>query len=154
MSEKNVTSPTKPQYKRSLRNLFINPRYQLRYVFWLGASGLGLIGMYSLLFYRYVRENYAILVDLSPMNEEAKAQLYRELTEVIVRISAFSVVFLVLVTVVGIIYSHRTAGPMFQFKRVFDQIKSGDTSARIHLRPNDEFKDVAQAFNQMMDTLK
>jgi methyl-accepting chemotaxis protein len=37
---------------------------------------------------------------------------------------------------------------------VIDEIKSGNHNARVHLRAKDEFQDVAESFNQMMDKLQ
>ena len=140
-------------YQRKLKNLLINPKYQIKYIFWISLTGLGLVALNAGLVYHYVSENYAILVDLSPMTDEAKAQLYRELREIIIKLSLISIGFLSVVSFFGLIFSHRTAGPMYHFKRIFNAIKSGDTKARVHLRPKDDFQDVAQGFNEMMDSL-
>ncbi|MGK5087392.1 methyl-accepting chemotaxis protein [Bdellovibrionota bacterium FG-2] len=139
--------------QRRLLNILINPAYQLKYVFWISTTGLALIFVNAAVFYFYVRENYAILVDMSPMTAEAKALLYRELHEILLKLGAGSFIFLLAVVGMGIILSHRTAGPMFHFKRIFSSIEQGDMSARVRLRPKDDFQDVAQKFNAMMDAL-
>lgn len=136
---------------RSLKSILINPKYQLRYIFWLTGTGLILVALNAGLFYSYVSENYQILVDLSPMTDEVKAQLYTELNQVMIKLIGLSLLFLVLVGILGIVFSHRTAGPMFHFKRVFNAVKNGDKSQRVRLRPTDDFQDVAKAFNDMMD---
>lgn len=141
-------------YKRSLKNLWLNPKFQMKYVFWLSATGLVLVAVNALVFYRFVSENYAILVDLSPMTDEAKAQLYHELHSIIGLIIAFSFLFLLATSIVGVVLSHRTAGPLYKFKKVFGEIRDGRRNLRLHLRPNDDFKDVAQVFNEMMDSLE
>src|SRR5262249_37280276 len=74
------------RHQRKLKNLLINPKYQLKYTFWLTFTGVFLIALNATLFYHYISENYAILVDLSPMNDEAKKQLYTELREIIWRL--------------------------------------------------------------------
>lgn len=137
--------------QRSFKNILINPGYQLRYTFWLSASGLVLIALNAAVFYIYVRENYAILVDLSPMTDDAKAQLYSELDQILIKLTLLSCGFLAALSTLGIFFSHRTAGPLYHFKRVFNQIRSGDVKARIRLRPKDDFQDVAESFNTMID---
>lgn len=137
--------------KRRFRNLIINPQYQLKYIFWVTLSGAGLVLINAATFYLYIRENYSILVDLSPMTDEAKAQLYQELHEIMIKLGVGSILFLLFVSLIGLVISHRTAGPMFHFKRVFNEIRDGKSEARLRLRPNDDFQDVATAFNQMMD---
>ncbi len=139
--------------RRYFRNLLLNPAYQLKYVFWLGLTGLLLTAINCTIFYIFTRENYSILVDLAPMTDEVKTQLYQELYQIIGYMGLFSLAFLILVCFLGLALSHRTAGPLYHFKRVFESIKNGKHEARVHLRPKDDFKDVAQAFNEMMDKL-
>ena len=140
-------------YKRKLSNIFINPKYQMRYIFWLTGTGFTLVFANTLVFYWYVKENYQFLVEMSPMTDEAKAQLFKELSNILVILSLTSALFLLFVAFVGLIYSHRTAGPLYHFQRVFQEIKNGNRSARIRLRPNDDFKEVANTFNEMMDKI-
>lgn len=144
----------KKPYQRSLRNYLINPRYQLKYIFWITMTGLALILIYSTLMYRYIHENYALLIELSPMTDDVKAQLYRELREIVIKVSGISFLFLTVCSFFGLLLSHRTAGPMFHFKRVFGEIQAGQLDRRIRLRPKDDFRDVAEAFNKMMDSLQ
>ncbi len=140
-------------YKRSFKNLIINPFYQMKYIFWVGSTGLTIVLGYTLIFYSYMKENYAILVDLSPMSDDAKSQLYRELHQVLIILSSCSVAFIGMVSFFGLVFSHRTAGPLYHFKRVFREIESGNRKARVKLRPKDDFQDVASAFNHMMDVI-
>jgi methyl-accepting chemotaxis protein len=145
--------PTQP-YQRNLKNLLINPRYQLRYVFWLTSSGFALVALNAVIAYSFIKENYLTLVDLSPMTDEAKTQLYAELRQLTLSLGGLSILFMVIISVMGILLSHRTAGPMYHFKRVFDEIRSGNRKQRVRLRPKDEFQDVAKSFNDMMDSLQ
>ena len=138
---------------RKLKNFLINPKYQLRYVFWVSSTGLLLISLYSILVYHYVSENYSILVELSPMEDAAKIQLYSELKEIIFKLCGGSVIFMGLVSLLGIKLSHKTAGAMFAFKKTFKKIQDGDLQARINLRPGDDFQDVAHAFNEMFEVV-
>lgn len=144
----------RPNSQRKLKNIFINPAYQLKYVFWTTATGLALIFINSAIFYMYIRENYKVLVDMSPMEDDAKAQLYSELHQILIVLGSFSILFLFMVAIFGIILSHRTAGPMFHFKKVFREIRSGAHDSRIHLRPKDDFADVAQECNDMINYLQ
>lgn len=139
--------------QRRFKNFIINPAYQLKYVFWLTGTGLLLTLVNSAIFYSFTKENYAILVDLSPMTEDARSQLYAELHRIFLYLAVFSAAFLIFIAALGIYLSHRTAGPLYQFKRVFDDVRAGNRTSRLSLRPNDEFRDVADAFNQMMDSL-
>jgi len=145
--------PNPIKRRRSLRNFWINPEFQSRYIFWISASGLALVALNAAVFYFYTQENYAMLVDLSPMTDEAKALLYSELREIVTKLVLASAAFLGATAAIGVVISHRAAGPMFHFKRVFAEIRNGNRAARVNLRPKDDFQDVAIEFNRMMDSV-
>ena len=138
---------------RKISNYLVNPRYQLKYIFWLSLAGLLLVAANGYLVYHYVHENYLALVDLSPMTEEVKQVLRQELHEIVIRLALISVGFLGIVGGIGLVFSHQTAGPLFHFKRVIGEVIAGNLNARVRLRPKDDFQDVALAFNEMVDHL-
>jgi hypothetical protein len=138
-----------PENRRRLRSYLLNPQYQLKFIFWLTIPGVCLIAVNALVFYYYVRENYAILVDLSPMTDAAKTQLYAELGSIIFKLVAFAVVFLFIVMFLGLILSHRTVGPLYRMKKICQAICVDDMAgAAIQLRPGDDFRDVADSFRE------
>jgi len=59
-----------------------------------------------------------------------------------------------LVVIISIILSHRIAGPVFRIGRYLKSLSSGDLSAKLHLRKNDELQDLAEAINDMTGELK
>lgn len=48
-------------------------------------------------------------------------------------------------------YSHRVAGPAYRVKRSLEQFRAGERAQRVHLRPDDEIQDVAEALNQFLE---
>lgn len=151
MTDKNQVKVT---YKRSWKNYLIDPSFQLKYAFWISGTGVMLVGSIAALFYRYIRENYAILVELSPMTDDLKIHMWAELDRIMIQLGIISALFLVCVTLLGIVLSHKAAGAVYHFKKIFRQIGDGQTEARIRLRPGDDFQEAAQEFNSMMDRLK
>lgn len=139
--------------RRRLKNILLNPRFQLKYVLLSAAGGLVVSLVNAAVFYIYTRENYTILVDLAPMDEQVKLQLYAELRQIVIYLCASSLAFVTGISVLALALSHRTAGPLYHFKRVFEEIKGGRLGSRIRLRPTDDFQEVAGAFNEMIDTL-
>lgn len=154
ISSNQSPKPSIKNYKRSIKNYWLNPRFQGKYIFWVSFTGLALILGNASVFYFYTKENYSLLVDLSPMTEQAKFQLYHELDTIVVYLIGANLIFLLITAVLGLLFSHRVAGPLYHFKRIFKEVKKGNLDARIHLRPKDEFKDVAAEFNEMMDAIK
>ena len=132
----------------------INPRYQLKYMFWVSSTGLLFLLALNLAFYYYMRENYVILVELSPMEDAVKALLQKEMHQLVLIQFGVGLLFLGVISISGMFFSHRTAGPLYHFKRVFKEVAKGDVSIRIRLRRRDNLKDVAQCFNEMMDTIE
>jgi methyl-accepting chemotaxis protein len=139
--------------KRKLGNLLINKSFQFKYIFWITLTGLVVIAIYTAVFYLYVSENYWIFVDLSLMEDDAKALLYRELRVILFSLGGFSLLFLAVVSFIGLVISHRVAGPLYHFKRVFKALNAGNLTERVRLRPKDDFRDVADECNAMLDRI-
>ncbi len=67
---------------------------------------------------------------------------------------ASTLIGVLLVCLFGIFYSHRIAGPLFNLKRMLKQLGEGNFQLNMHIRKTDEFHDVEESFNQMMDNLR
>ncbi len=73
----------------------------------------------------------------------------------IVGIAAAFVVFVVLYLGIVFLYlSHRIIGPATRFEKAFSDILKGNLANRIQLREKDEFKDLANHYNNMAETLQ
>jgi len=138
---------------RSWKNFWINPKFQKKYVFWVTFSGVLLVAVNSGVFYFFTKENYDLLVELSPMTDDAKAQLYRELWWIIGCLVSGNLFFIALVALVGVVFSHKAAGPMYGLVKTCERIREGDVQQRVRFRPGDDFQEVAMAVNEMLDVL-
>ena len=139
--------------KRQLSNLLINPKFQKKYVFWVSSTGIILTCINATIIYFFTKENYEFLVEMLEMTEEARGQMYQELYQIIGLLGVSSIVFMIIVSIWGIILSHRVAGPLHKLKMSIDNIKNGETDTRVFFRKNDHFQDLAASFNDMMDEL-
>lgn len=61
-----------------------------------------------------------------------------------------SLVGTVLVLFFALFYSHRMAGPLFNLKRSMRQAESGDWNVPVKIRKQDEFHDVEEALNRLL----
>ena len=149
------TEHPKPKSRkdRSIKNLILFPKYQFKIFFMTVISGFLLICMNSLVFYSFTKENYKILVDLSPMEDVVKHQLYLELNQIILLLTAASTASLILFGLLAIYLSHKTAGPLYRLKKEFKEIHSGKRGNKIFLREGDDFQEVMDDFNQVIDYL-
>jgi len=80
--------------------------------------------------------------------------LYGELKQVAIILLVVCFCFTLFCALLGILVSHKIAGPLEAFKRTFIEVRNGQTNSRINLRSGDEFKDVAREFNLLMDQLQ
>jgi signal transduction histidine kinase len=65
-----------------------------------------------------------------------------------------SAVILFALAVLTVFLTHRIAGPIFKIRKTLRLIGEGETSERIHLRKRDEYKDLADEMNSLIDQLQ
>ena len=78
----------------------------------------------------------------------ARAQMHIALV-----VAAVVLVHIVLVVWLGLITSHRIAGPIYRIRKSLEEVAKGNMNVRIHLRKHDKLVEVADAFNAMMESL-
>jgi nitrogen fixation/metabolism regulation signal transduction histidine kinase len=144
-------------YKR--RQLIVDRPFQQRFIWRFLLIVVG-----SILLSNLVTLGFFKLRDLS----DSASQNLSYFTDTIHTTLAFSRVFQVLwlpllisgllgcilVAVLGIFFSHRIAGPLFNLKRVMRQVEEGNLNVMMKIRNKDEFHDVEEAFNRMVGGLK
>jgi len=55
---------------------------------------------------------------------------------------------------IGILASHRIAGPVYRMLKFLEHAAKGDYSQRLRLRKGDEFKELAESINKLMDKIE
>ena len=65
-----------------------------------------------------------------------------------------AVIFLVLAFLIGILYSHKLAGPIYRVEKSIMALIHGQSDFKIKLRKKDEFKNLADTFNRLIDYFK
>ncbi len=63
-------------------------------------------------------------------------------------------IYLLFVVVISAFLSHKMAGPVYRFEQVCKAVSKGDFSQRVHLRQGDQFMDLQNDFNAMMDRVE
>lgn len=137
--------------RRNLKNLWLNPSYQGKYIALLAMSCLLAMICYGSVFYVFVKDAFDTLMELTPLSGSAQANLKEEFQQTILILSITSLFFLVAVSIIGLVFSHKVAGPLFKINQVCTRINRGEKEARIRLRPGDHFKDVAEYLNYTFD---
>ena len=142
------------RYKRSKKNLWLMPGFQgrLLLLFILGAFGSALLNGY--LYYAYVDDSYAFILQYSTLSQDLIEQRHRDLLVFGIALALVSLVITLVLAVWALVLTHRAAGAVYHIKKVIGEIRAGDVTRRVHLRKKDEFKDLAAAFNQLMDEMQ
>lgn len=65
-----------------------------------------------------------------------------------------AVIFLILAFFMGMVYSHKLAGPIYRIEKSILQLLNGVQNFRVTLRKKDEFKKLADTMNRMVDYFK
>ena len=140
MSEQNFGS--------SRKTLLINPGFQFRFMGWMGALALGVITVMHLAhewFFRRLREQ-ALMAGLQADHvffrfiESRQTEL-----NVITALSFFGVVLLV--GVLGLVLSHKIAGPMYRLRLHLEDVARSGSQKPLQFREGDFFLEIPEAYN-------
>lgn len=63
-------------------------------------------------------------------------------------------IVLLLLLVHGIFFTHRIAGPLYRFRRIFQSVASGDLTVRTSIRRSDYLHAEAKCLGEMVDALR
>ncbi|MBC7540636.1 MAG: methyl-accepting chemotaxis protein [Bacteriovorax sp.] len=136
---------------RKFKNYLILPQFQLKFVFTLVATNIFIaMAILSSIYFFFINSSTLFGV-FQYMKSDTSINFRNELSHFLIILGCLSVLFIILISIVALIISHRTAGPIYQFKITYDKISKGNFEERLHFRPNDDFQDVALSFIQMMD---
>jgi signal transduction histidine kinase len=139
--------------RRRTRNYFPEPTFQIRFLRLLVFGAALQMCLIGALLYYFLKENYTLLVKYAALDDQMSTLLYRELKILIAAVAGTFLVYLAGLTALGIVFSHRIAGAMYAIKRTIRQINEG-RNAELKLRANDEFREIQEEFNKMVQMLR
>jgi len=93
----------------------------------------------TLMLHRGLVNSHDFLIQLSTLNK------------VIITSSSFG---FIIIYIVSLVFSHLIAGPIYRLESVLKEVAKGHLSQHIKLRRFDEFKEVAEVFNDAMKNLR
>jgi len=139
---------TRPFRRRRTRILISTLQYRLLLVnlAYFGVIVLALVGLLLL----------PPLLRLRTAPLDASAENLAAANEFLVlhaRLWPALLIVLALLALHSVIVSHRIAGPLYRFRRVFEAVAAGDLSVRARLRKHDYLMPEADALNEMLEAL-
>jgi methyl-accepting chemotaxis protein len=139
---------------RKLKNILIIPGFQGRLALFILFTGFACAAVNAFLYYSYVVDSYDFIFKYSNLPQEFIDERYRDLLHFGVSLCLIMVSIMLMIAVWTLFVTHRAAGSVYHMAKVFEAIRAGNTTQRIHLREKDEFQEAARSFNQMMDELQ
>ncbi|MGB2705394.1 MAG: HAMP domain-containing protein [Candidatus Omnitrophota bacterium] len=138
----------KKPYRR--RRYIVKKEFQLKYVGLIVAVMLlsAVVSGYTIYY------NSWVLLGSKLASVYPQGRLVQIFRSVNIRLLITMFFVTVLCVGIGILASHRIAGPVFRMIRFLGNVTSGDYSQRLHLRKKDELKDLAEAINRLVDKLE
>jgi hypothetical protein len=135
-----------PAYRRRFR--IIRPTLQLSLILsFVGVSTLALLLQYTL----FVRVALSIAADRAEDNLAPLETIGGELLGVL---AVSFLVMLPLTLVVGILATHKFAGPIYRFEQYLKQVIAGEKPPDCHLRNGDELTSLCDLINRATEPLR
>lgn len=100
------------------------------------------------------KNNYDFFTTFGSAGDVMKSQLRVQLMQMFKLLSVVGLLFIASLFVIGIVISHKTAGPLYQYHKVLEALLNGEQQARITTRDGDDFKEVAVLFNQVIEKMQ
>ncbi len=129
------------------KSFWINAKYQLKYCSILSLFGFALCTIIGVFSYTYLRVSLESLKKLSKIQIDHLMQPY-VITFLIISSAICSVLFLV-----GLVLSHRSAGPVYAFENFLTDLINGKYR-KLKLRQGDEFTHLEEVADQFAEKYK
>ena len=140
------------QLNNKRRIVLINPNFQLRIIGYFSSIALLIVGAFYLGFYFFV---YTMTKQVAEMDFNNNHQLFNKIIEqqvanantIIIFVSIVVVVFLM---IMGMVISHRIAGPIYRICSVLSTCQKKSDFQDIQLRDGDYFPELAEQINNFV----
>ncbi len=131
---------------RKISNYLINQKMQLRitlkYLFIVLLSSI----LTGLLVYATIWPLVTAYVPYTLVNQLQ--------TQILVRLSGYSILLIPLLIISCVILTHRIAGPIYNMEQKLDKLIQGEDVDLIMTRKGDEFKDLVEKLNELILMLR
>jgi hypothetical protein len=159
MNSSDAATATRPPYKRKVRNYLINTGLQLRYTATIVIVAVVVTAFLGMKMYQATRDVSRVILWTSLVDpasaEELQAQFSNSDRVVLYGIIGFGVVLVLSVSAVGILITHKVAGPLYKMASFFARVRDNRLGpAPRSLRKGDELQDFYLAFREMHQAIR
>ena len=159
MNSSDAASAPRPVYKRKVRNYLLDVGLQLRYTATIVVVAIFLTAGLGFKMYQATRDVSKVILWTSLVDpasaDELQAQFANSDRVVLWGIVGFGVVLILSISAVGILITHKVAGPLYKIASFFGKVRDnrlGPTPA--NLRKGDELQEFYGAFKEMHTSLR
>lgn len=145
--------PEQVKYKRQLKNFLIHKPLQREYT--LLMIGVMMTAVLCVVMIIHFTMKQALMGNPYRIGSVSPYEILSDLSQqLVMRVSLILFFFIVLATGIGIVFLHRVAGPVYRFRVILHKIISGHIPDDIKLRERDYFKEVAEDFNLVFNSMR
>jgi hypothetical protein len=159
MNSTDAASAPRPVYKRKVRNYLLDAGLQLRYTATIVVVAIFLTAGLGFKMYQATRDVSKVILWTSLVDpssaDELQAQFANSDRVVLWGIVGFGVVLILSISAVGILITHKVAGPLYKIATFFGRVRDNRLGpAPANLRKGDELQEFYLAFKDMHQSLR
>ena len=130
-------------------------RFILRFILVIVGATLvstgALLGVFYFKFQFGAAELNNLIIMITPEGTTDVSSLFKI---VLIPILAANLLILCIIVPYSLVYSHKVAGPVYRFQKSLDMLLEGQLDFMIRLRKKDEFKNIAEKMNSLIDYMR
>jgi hypothetical protein len=154
MNNTDAAAASRPVYKRKVRNYLLDVGLQLRYTATIVVVAIFLTAGLGFKMYQATRDVSKVILWTSLVDpasaDELQAQFANSDRVVLWGIVGFGVVLILSISAVGILITHKVAGPLYKIATFFGRVRDNRLGpAPANLRKGDELQEFYGAFKEM-----
>lgn len=154
MNNTDAAPGARPVYKRKVRNYLLDVGLQLRYTATIVVVAIFLTAGLGFKMYQATRDVSKVILWTSLVDpasaDELQAQFANSDRVVLWGIVGFGVVLILSISAVGILITHKVAGPLYKIATFFGRVRDNRLGpAPANLRKGDELQEFYGAFKEM-----
>jgi hypothetical protein len=159
MNSSDGASSGRPPYKRKVRNYLLDVGLQLRYTATIVIVAVFLTAGLGFKMYQATRDVSKVILWTSLVDpssaDELRSQFENSDRVVLWGIVGFGVVLVLSISAVGILITHKVAGPLYKIATFFGRVRDNRLGpAPAGLRKGDELQDFYSAFREMHQAVR
>jgi hypothetical protein len=159
MNSTDAAAASRPVYKRKVRNYLLDVGLQLRYTATIVVVAIFLTAGLGFKMYQATRDVSKVILWTSLVDPASASELQSQFENsdkvVLWGIVGFGVVLVLSIGAVGILITHKVAGPLYKIASIFGRVRDNRLGpAPANLRKGDELQEFYGAFKEMHISLR